>query len=97
MEERQAVQNHSLILKNRNTLQLSGVTDVISFDSVQIILETCAGMLLVKGTQLHMSRLTVEQGEVNIEGNVDSLTYSDSHKEASKQERLWGVFSSRCL
>lgn len=84
MEEHQAVQNHSLILKNRNTLQLSGVTDVISFDSVQIILETCAGMLLVKGNQLHMSRLTVEQGEVNIEGNVDSLTYSDSHK-ASKQ------------
>ena len=90
MAERQAVQNHSLILKNRNTLQLSGVTDVISFDSVQIILETCAGMLLVKGTQLHMSRLTVEQGEVNIEGNVDSLTYSDSHKAAKQAGKLMG-------
>ena len=90
MEERQAVQNHSLILKNRNTLQLSGVTDVISFDSVQIILETCARMLLVEGTQLHMSRLTVEQGEVNIEGKVDSLTYSDSHKAAKQAGKLMG-------
>ena len=84
MEERPGTQSHTLALKNRKKIQLTGVSDVISFDSAQILLETSSGMLMVKGDQLHMSRLTVENGEVNVEGKVDSLIYSDTHK-ASKQ------------
>ena len=84
MEERPGTSNHTLVLKNRKTIQLTGVSDVISFDSAQILLETSSGMLMIKGDQLHMSRLTVENGEVSVDGKVDSLTYSDTHK-ASKQ------------
>ena len=51
MEERQAAQNHTLILKNRKSLQLTGIMDVISFDSIEIILETASGMLMIKGSK----------------------------------------------
>ncbi len=90
MEERQTAQNHALVLKNRKLLQLTGVTDVVSFDSIEIILETVSGMLMIKGSDLHMSRLTVEKGEVNVEGNVDSLTYSDSHKASKQAGKILG-------
>ena len=90
MEERQAAQNHTLILKNRKSLPLTGVMDVISFDSIEIILETASGMLMIKGSDLHMSHLTVEKGEVNVDGNVDSLTYSDSHKASKQAGKILG-------
>ena len=64
--------------------------DVISFDSIEIILETASGMLMIKGSDLHMSHLTVEKGEVNVDGNVDSLTYSDSHKASKQAGKILG-------
>lgn len=90
MEERQAAINHTLVLKNRNFIQLTGVTDVISFDAGEIILETDSGMLMIKGNELHMSHLTLEKGEVNVDGHVDSLTYSEAHKSAKQAKNLMG-------
>jgi len=63
---------------------MTGIKDVISFDAGEIILETEGGLLLIRGEDLHMSHLSLDKGEVNVEGTVESLTYSDSHK-ASKQ------------
>ena len=90
MEDSKNMPNHSVIMKNRNFIQLSGVMDVISFDASEIILETSQGMLMIKGEQLHMSHLSLEKGEVNVDGNVDSLTYSESHKAAKQAQKLMG-------
>lgn len=71
------------MLSNRRTGTVSGVTDVISFDIAEILLETEQGMLTIKGADLHVNRLTLEKGEVDIEGRIDSMTYSevtDFHK-----------------
>lgn len=89
-QERQMAPNHTFVLKNRKSLQLTGVTDVISFDSAEIFLETSAGMLMIKGSDLHMSHLTVEKGEVNIDGTVDSLTYSDSGRASKQAGKILG-------
>lgn len=68
---------HKLMMSNRRTCNITGVTDVLSFDLNEILLETEQGMLMVKGKDLHMKRLTLEKGEVDIEGTIDSLTYSE--------------------
>lgn len=83
MEEKQYSKAHKLMLSNRRTGTVSGVTDVISFDIAEILLETEQGMLTIKGADLHVNRLTLEKGEVDIEGRIDSMTYSevtDFHK-----------------
>lgn len=85
MEERQSSM-HQLNLKERKTGTLSGVLDVISFDSEQILLETTQGMLTIKGKELHVSRLHLEQGEVDVEGVVDSLVYTEDGAYARKQK-----------
>lgn len=76
---------HQLMLKNRNRGSVTGVTDVISFDENRILLETIQGMLTIEGTELHVSRLQLEAGEVDVEGTVKSLVYMDG--KAGKKQR----------
>lgn len=80
---------HKLMLNNRNSLTVNGVLDVISFDLNEVLLETEAGMLTIKGQDLHVNRLTLEKGEVDISGTVDSLLYSDISGHAQKAESFF--------
>ena len=64
---------HKITLLNRRTCNLTGVNDVLSFDVNEIILETDQGMLMIKGSELHVNRLTLDKGEVDVEGKIDSL------------------------
>ena len=75
---------HKLMLTGRKICALTGVNDVLSFDVGEILLETELGMLMIKGNDLHVNRLTLEKGEIDIEGKIDSFTYSDV-KASSKQ------------
>ena len=61
---------HKLILNNRRTCNLTGVNDVLSFDEREIILETEQGMLMIKGNELHVNRLTLDKGEVDVDGRI---------------------------
>ena len=74
------MEGHKVNLWNRNKGTITGVKDVVSFDVAEIILETELGMLSTKGNDLHVKRLTVEKGEVEIDGNIDGFQYTD-HKE----------------
>ncbi len=86
MEERNnsTAKPHKVLLVNRNSGAFCGVVDVLSFDVAEILLETELGMLLIKGHDLHVNRLSLEKGEIDIEGRIDSLTYSEV-KNAGKQ------------
>ena len=76
MEER-ILKSHKISLFNRSSGIISGVKEVISFDPNEIILDTEQGMLMIQGEELHVTKLTVEKGEVEIEGLVYSMVYSD--------------------
>ena len=67
---------HKIILNNRNQGNLTGILDVISFDENTIVLDTDMGHLTIKGKDLHVNRLSLEKGEIDIEGRTDSLVYS---------------------
>lgn len=88
MEERQAPAPHKFILNQRNTCTMTGVTDVLSFDINEIMLETTLGVLMIRGKDLHVNRLTLEKGEVDLSGTIDSLQYSDMSKMKSRKEPL---------
>ena len=79
-----------VLLVNRGNGAFSGVVDVLSFDVAEILLETELGMLLIKGQDLHVNRLSLEKGEVDIEGRIDSLTYSDVKTAGKQAESLLG-------
>lgn len=89
MEERQPVKSHKLIINNRKTSTVTGVLDVLSFDLNEILLETEQGMLMVKGSDLHVNRLTVEKGEVDLSGTIDSISYSDIKQTGIQGENFF--------
>ena len=82
--------SHKVLLANRKSGAFSGVVDVLSFDVAEILLETELGMLLIKGHDLHVNRLTLEKGEIDIEGRIDSLTYSDIKNTGKQAESILG-------
>ena len=88
MEERSGIRAHACRLENRNAASLTGVREVVSFDENQVVMDTDMGLLTIKGKDLHVSRLTVEKGE------MDSLTYSsnEAYRKAGQSilARLFG-------
>ena len=77
MEEKTVSKTHKVLLQNRKSGSFSGIVDVLSFDVAEILLETELGMLLIKGNDLHVNRLSLEKGEVDVEGRIDSIAYSE--------------------
>jgi len=82
----------NITLLNRKILDLSGVTKVESFDSQLFVLKTVLGDLTIKGFGLHMKHLNLESGLVTIEGNVHSLSYSDSGSSSKKKSLVSQLF-----
>ena len=80
---------HKIVLNNRNLGNLTGILDVISFDENTIVLDTDMGLLTIKGKDLHVNRLSLEKGEVDLSGNIDSIAYSDVHAEQKQGENLF--------
>ena len=76
MEEKNMAKSHKLMISNRQNGSFTGVVDVLSFDISEILLETEMGMLHVKGRDLHVNRLNLEKGEVDIEGLIEAFHYS---------------------
>lgn len=68
---------HRLHLENRRRLTLSGVDSVESFDESSILLTTNQGTLAIRGTGLHIEKLSLDGGDLLVEGLVDSLTYEE--------------------
>ncbi|MGI6007542.1 MAG: sporulation protein YabP [Ruminococcus sp.] len=84
MEEAEG--RHGLKLDDRRTGNITGVVDVVSFDMDMILLETTRGMLTIKGEELHVSRLCLEKGEVDVEGKFRILEYSEDGEYGKKKK-----------
>ena len=87
MEEKLGL-SHKLELYNREKGTVTGVLDVISFDENTIVLDTDLGLLTIKGKDLHVSRLSLEKGELDLEGHTDSLVYSSNEGYRKSNQSL---------
>ncbi|MBA4495811.1 sporulation protein YabP [Paenactinomyces guangxiensis] len=66
-------------MTNRNTMEVSGVVNVESFDSEEFLLQTDYGYLGIRGQELHIKNLDLDQGRVSIEGHFMDISYLDVH------------------
>ncbi len=85
----QAGQEHGATLVDRKRLSLTGVEDVDCFNEQIVVLRTPLGTLTVAGAGLNISRLSLEEGRVEIEGEVDALEYSGGKKGGGLLGRLF--------
>ncbi len=75
------IATHNLILENRSALTATGVSAIISYDAQDVVLETGSGILNVGGSNMHVSELSVQKGEVQITGDIEFLQYSKPKQE----------------
>lgn len=86
-EKRAIKMPHNVIMEDRKSLTVTGVSDVDSFDDNTIVVYTDMGELTVRGAGLHISKLNTETGELNMTGTVHGLVYTDDNS------RKGGFFS----
>ena len=82
----------NLLLENRKKLTLSGVVEVMSFDEEKIELTTKLGNLIIKGEDLKMNKLDVQNGDVIIAGSIASMVYSGKNIKKNKESLLSKLF-----
>lgn len=88
VEEKKSIMN----VENRKKLTLSGVLEVVSFNEEQIILNTNLGTLSIKGSNLKMNKLDVQNGDVIIIGMINSCIYMSKEAKKSKESIISKLF-----
>lgn len=88
-ETNKSTARHKVILEDRSRLSISGVMDVASFDDENITADTDMGMIIIRGEDLHISKLNLDEGILQVEGSIYSIDYSDG-SDASKGGFLLG-------
>lgn len=78
-------------LSGRESLTVSGVEDVERFDETEIVMNTSLGVLIVTGDSLHIGKLSLDGGELHVDGRIDSLLYEDTDRPSGGLlSRLFG-------
>ena len=81
---------HKLTLNERKSLTMTGVTEVISFDDSAVVLRTQLGNLVIHGKQLQLKTLSVEGGQVAVDGQVTAMIYEEPRPAGGIMRRLFG-------
>ncbi len=83
---------HKVVIDSRKKLVITAVEDVDSFNETEVILLTNHGFITVTGDDLHISRLNLEEGQLIIEGGIQSLDYADHEEQRQKRGGLAKMF-----
>ncbi len=72
---------HNITMEGRMRLSISGVRDVDSFDADAVLVNTSQGNMIVRGRDIHMEKLNLENGEVIIGGMINAIEYEEEEPE----------------
>lgn len=81
---------HKLSLSQREQLTMTGVTEVVSFEDSAVVLKTSLGTLIVQGSQLQLKTLSLEGGQVAVDGKISALVYEELRQSGGWRRRLFG-------
>lgn len=82
----------NLILENKEKLTITGIRDVLSFDDQIVILDTELGMLTVKGENIKINKLSIDSGDVILEGEINNLNYSKDNFDKKQSSLIGKIF-----
>lgn len=89
-EERRNTSKHKVIIEKRERVSITGVIDVMSFDEESIVTETEMGTLIIRGVGLHVNALNLEKGELEVDGEIENITYEDESPVSKNKGNLLG-------
>ena len=81
---------HALQMENREKLRLSGVSDVSGFDENLIVLSTDMGELSIRGEALHIEKIDLDAGLLELRGRIGELCYEETAAASTLWKRIFG-------
>ena len=88
--ERLPAREHVLTLSGRERLTMSGVEDVTGFDESTVLLTTSLGALSVRGQGLHIEKIDLDAGQLELRGKIVELGYDEPAQSGAFFSRLFG-------
>lgn len=83
MEEMKSMQKnqkrHGIVMNDREDIKMTGISDVLSFDEELVICQSDIGILILKGVNLHVNKLDLDNGILEITGFITGLEYEEDH------------------
>ncbi|MFT8312784.1 MAG: sporulation protein YabP [Clostridium sp.] len=92
MEVKVEDKKSNLVLENRKKLSITGVNEVVSFNDEIIILNTNLGALTIKGNELKMNKLDVQNGDMKITGSINSFAYTGNQSRKNNESIIARLF-----
>ena len=83
---------HTMVLDKRENLSLTGILDVISFNEEEILVDTDLGLLRLSGSLLHVSKLNLQNGELQVDGEISQISYEDQGYSKNKKALFSKLF-----
>ena len=91
-DRKKSSSRHSLHIDRRENVLVTGMLDVISFDEESVIGETEMGVIIIRGGNLHVNRISLESGELSVTGEVESVTYESPGGQVKAKSLLGRLF-----
>lgn len=76
---------NNVFIENRNKVNVTGVTKVVSSNTKSVIVETSNGKMLIDGDNLHIDRLNVDDGVLDVSGSINSVKYAGKNEGLFKR------------
>ena len=87
MIENNKIIKHDVIIKSRNRLEMTGISDVISYDESEILVVTDEISLSIEGESLKIEKFDSEKEDLIVNGLINGLFYYN--KDFKKKKSLF--------
>lgn len=86
-EENLDLHEHHAMIRNRETIEITGIKKIISLNPVQFILDTVVGKMIIRGESLEIFNVDIDTGNLSLKGKVHGVSYDDATIELPKKKK----------
>ena len=79
----------SLYIEDRKKLVVKGATKIISSTDSQAVVELSENTIIITGSSLEITKLNLEEQEVNFSGTINSIKYTQKAEKKSLLKRIF--------
>ena len=84
-------EKNDIVIRSRKHIDISGVTEVISFDENSVVMLTVCGEMALEGESLRIGVLDTDRGMVSVDGKISAVIYYDESPMPEKRKRFGGL------
>ena len=82
--------HQELIIKDKKTLSLSAVVNILDFSELEMTIETQLGTVVIEGEDMKIESLSKDDGIINVIGRIEGFYYKKQREKKSLFSKVLG-------